>query len=270
MWFSSLWQVRAQSWNSKASLDVFFFFFIIPSRDNVCGWQASELTTLYDVSCTIQQTFQNSPSHTQFSSTSSSQISAEATCFESLFSRQILWVFMKFTSDLWFGSDLYSILKLMTLVYEKWQKSENGHKLIANKRRKKLCLQTTSDDIGEIGRMIFYFSIFCAPLQLLLSMRVLLASFCTVLKSFYQLITSSNDDITRVTASQKGESFINSNHFFPNLRIAISRRGWSENKTFEQAKKYEGRWESSKRPWCGDSNQRQKQQQKKDQRGVGN
>lgn len=27
MWFSSLWQVRAQSWNSKASLDVFFLLF---------------------------------------------------------------------------------------------------------------------------------------------------------------------------------------------------------------------------------------------------
>lgn len=161
-------------------------FFIIPSRDNVCGWQASELTTLYDVSCTIQQTFQNSPSHTQFSSTSSSQISAEATCFESLFSRQILWVFMKFTSDLglWFGRDLYSIHKLMLIVYEKWQKSENGHKLIANMRRKKTLSANDIRWYRRDGKDDILFSIFCALLQLLLSMRVLRASFCAVLKSF--------------------------------------------------------------------------------------
>lgn len=231
MWFSSHWQVRAQSWNSKASLDVFF---IIPSRDNVCGWQASELTTLYDVSCTIQQTFQNSPSHTQFSSTSSSQISAEATCFESLFSRQILWVFMKFTSDLglWFGRDLHSIHKLMLIVYEKWQKSENGHKLIANMRRKKNFVCKRHQMISERWEGWYFIFNF---------LRSTTASrwesfgrvFVPCLRVFYQLITSSNDDITRVSASQKGESFINSNHFFPNLRKAIARRGWSENKTFK-------------------------------------
>lgn len=74
-------------------------------------------------------------------------------------------------------------------------------------KKKKLCLQTTSDDIGEMGRMIFYFQFFALYCSFCCRWESFGRVFVPCSRVFYQLITSSNDDITRDSASQKGEKF---------------------------------------------------------------